>query len=115
MFRAENDTILYGDNITGVTIALTVTISQSSRPTNERWIVFLVKASAAKGQIFVTHAKGLDAVPKEEWLPVTDDSLLTDKPREKSSSVRIFEAGGALFDYVMLTNNATQMTARIPK
>jgi hypothetical protein len=28
--------------------------------------------------------------------------------QEKSSSVRIFEAGGALPDYVMLTNDATQ-------
>ena len=54
---------------------------EASFSPDERWVVFLAKASAAKGQIFVARVKGLNAVPKEEWLPVTDDSLLADKPR----------------------------------
>jgi len=46
-----------------------------------RWIVFLAKASGDRGRIFVVRAKGPNPIPKQDWLPVTDDSLLTDKPR----------------------------------
>jgi Tol biopolymer transport system component len=48
---------------------------------DERWIVFLARSNASKSQIFVARVKGLNAVPREEWLPVTDDSLRVDKPR----------------------------------
>jgi Tol biopolymer transport system component len=54
---------------------------EASLSPDERWVVFLAKANAAKGQIFVARLKGLNAVPKDEWLPLTDDSLLADKPR----------------------------------
>ena len=48
---------------------------------DERWIVFLAKRSDDKGRVFVVPTKSSRPVPKAEWLPVTDDSLVTDKPR----------------------------------
>jgi len=48
---------------------------------DERWILFVAKAGAEKARIFVARFQGTTATPREEWLPVTDESLLADKPR----------------------------------
>jgi hypothetical protein len=48
---------------------------------DDRWIAFLASTSPTTGYIFAARARGMQEIPRAQWVPVTDGKHTVDKPR----------------------------------